>query len=114
MCIDLMVEMKKLNKKVGFIFALANEKYNKEYLGELRTTINSNAIDSDFLFLIGQKQLWPLFSLVDLLVRPTNTDGDAISIREALYFNCKVLASDVVSRLKSVYTVIPLFLPISA
>ena len=39
-----------------------------------------------------------MFKKVNLSIRPTITDGDAISIREALYFNCEVIASDVVKR----------------
>ena len=33
-----------------------------------------------------------------MTLRTTNTDGDAISIRESLYFDKPVLASDIVSR----------------
>ena len=32
------------------------------------------------------------------MVRPTNTDGDALSIREAMYFKISVIASDVTTR----------------
>jgi glycosyltransferase involved in cell wall biosynthesis len=34
----------------------------------------------------------------DLFVRPTNTDGDSVSIREALHLGLPVVASDAVSR----------------
>jgi glycosyltransferase involved in cell wall biosynthesis len=33
-----------------------------------------------------------------IVLRPTNTDGDALTIREALFFGKKVVASDVVKR----------------
>jgi hypothetical protein len=36
--------------------------------------------------------------LSDIIVRPTNTDGDSLTIREGLFLNKKVLASDVVKR----------------
>jgi hypothetical protein len=36
----------------------------------------------------------------DIVLRPTNTDGDALTIREGLYLNKSVLASDVVERPK--------------
>ena len=52
----------------------------------------------------GQKELWPLFKKINLFIRPTFTDGDAVSIREALSFNCSVIASDVVQRPKSTVT----------
>ena len=34
----------------------------------------------------------------DLVLRATNTDGDALSLREALFFEKTVIASDVVDR----------------
>ncbi|MEI2749894.1 MAG: hypothetical protein V9E88_14180 [Ferruginibacter sp.] len=34
----------------------------------------------------------------DIVLRPTNTDGDALTIREAIYLNKKIVASDVVER----------------
>lgn len=34
----------------------------------------------------------------DVFVRPTNTDGDAVSLREALYFWIPSVASDAVQR----------------
>jgi len=34
----------------------------------------------------------------DIVLRPTNTDGDALTIREALYLNKTIIASDVVNR----------------
>ena len=37
-----------------------------------------------------------------MFIRPTNTDGDAVSIREALDFNIPCIASDVVVRPKEV------------
>ena len=40
----------------------------------------------------------PVLRLTDVLLKPTNTDGDAISVREALYLGVPVVASDVVER----------------
>ena len=45
-------------------------------------------LEENFYFLTGQKELWPIFKKASLMIRPTNTDGDALSIREALYFLC--------------------------
>ena len=39
-----------------------------------------------------------MLRLTDVLLKPTNTDGDAISVREALYLGVPVVASDVVER----------------
>jgi hypothetical protein len=50
--------------------------------------------------LTGQKQLWPVFKYKPLFLRLTPTDGDSVSVREAIYFNCNVVASDVIQRPK--------------
>jgi len=39
-----------------------------------------------------------LIEASDIMIRPTQTDGDALSVREALFLGKAVLASDVVSR----------------
>lgn len=41
-----------------------------------------------------------LIKLCDIVLRPTLTDGDALTVREALYLNKIVIASDVVDRPK--------------
>jgi hypothetical protein len=49
-------------------------------------------------FINSPHAMWRLIRISSLFVRNTLTDGDSISIREALYFNTPVLATDVVSR----------------
>ncbi len=40
----------------------------------------------------------PLFEYIDIFLRPTNTDGDSLSIREAIYSGIPTIASDIVER----------------
>lgn len=40
----------------------------------------------------------PVLQAADLFIRPTNTDGDAVSVREALYLGIPTIASDAVER----------------
>ncbi|MBN1131876.1 MAG: glycosyltransferase family 4 protein [Bacteroidales bacterium] len=57
-----------------------------------------NLID-DFILISGDlEEIYPLFLHSDIFVRPTNTDGNAVSIKEALWFDCRVIASDAVVR----------------
>lgn len=98
MCIELTAKLKDDFPNVGFIFALANEHEKTEYLEEIRQRIKALGIENNFYFLTGQKELWPLFRKVNLMIRPTMTDGDALSIREAMYFGCPAVASDVCVR----------------
>lgn len=48
-------------------------------------------------------ELCPLFNYADLYVRPTKTDGDSLSIREALAMGCKAVTTSVVKRPKGVF-----------
>ena len=68
----------------------------------MKKKINDLNLGENFYLMTGNVILWPLFRKVDLMIRPTTSDGDAISVREALFFNCPVIASDVTSRPKDV------------
>lgn len=46
-----------------------------------------------------------LLSKTELLLRPTSADGDAMVVREAIAYGCRVIASDVAPRPKGVETV---------
>lgn len=46
----------------------------------------------------GGFELLPLFKYAKVYLRPTKTDGDSLSVREALAMNCHVIASDKAKR----------------
>jgi|SRR5699024_5041854 len=60
--------------------------------------------DGALYVLEGQREMWPLFSRVDLFLRTTSTDGESVSVLEALHFNCPVVASNAVPRPDGVLT----------
>ena len=97
-CIELTAKLKNDYPNLGFIFALANEKVNTEYIDKMHLRIRELNLEENFYFLTGQKELWPIFKKASLMIRPTNTDGYGISIAEALYFGCPAIASDVCDR----------------
>lgn len=43
-------------------------------------------------------EVWPLYILTNTFVRPTNTDGSALSVKEALWLETPCIASDCVPR----------------
>ena len=98
LCIELTSRLKKEFPKIGFLFALANQSNYPEYIELIKNRIIKLKLSENFYIMKGQKELWPLFKKADLCIRPTVTDGDAISVREALYFKCPVIASDVIRR----------------
>ncbi len=97
MCIDLCTNLKKDYPEIGFVFCLSAVK-NFNYFEKMKQRIIKNDIESNFLFLTESCQLYPIIMKSDVFVRPTNTDGDAVSVREALYFKIPTVASDVVPR----------------
>lgn len=103
MCVELTAYLKKTYPNVGFLFALADESENEEYLKDIKESIKSLGIQKNFYFMTGQKQLWPIFKQSDLMIRPTSNDGYGISIDEALHFNCPVIASNVCQRNRNAF-----------
>jgi len=52
----------------------------------------------NILFLSEQHSFYKLLTLSDIMLRPTATDGDSISVREGLYLGKQVIATDRVDR----------------
>jgi len=67
-------------------------------LNQLISLAKENGLEQNILFNTKSGLFVPVIEKADLFVRPTNTDGDANSIREALFFGIPVVASDVVKR----------------
>ena len=98
LCIELTSKLKNKFPNIGFVFALANDNVNQNYIIDMKLKIKNLGIQNNFYFLNDQKELWPLIKICDISIRATNTDGDAVSIREALFFKKSVIASDVIKR----------------
>ena len=98
MCVELVHRLKSQYPQIGLVFALADDSSEPDYFAKIKERILTDKLNEHIYFMTGQRELWPLFRKADLMVRPTCTDGDALSIREALYFHVPALASDVVPR----------------
>lgn len=105
--IDMLIELVSKLKGNGyeinlFIALLGSELQDEEmkvYYGELKNKIKSYDISRNiFILEVKDTEFYPILKNSKLLIRPTNTDGDAVSIREALYYKIPVIASDVVNR----------------
>lgn len=84
--------------RVGFLVVIP-EITNKSYFNELRTNIRENGLAPLFYFAIGNHFSFVQFlQYADLFIRATNTDGDALTLREALYYRVPSVASDVCYR----------------
>jgi len=67
-------------------------------LNHLVATARAKGLEKNILFNTTPGLFVPILDLADVFVRPTVTDGDANSIREALYLGVPVVASDAVVR----------------
>lgn len=91
--------LKLLNETKDSVMLLAIAEYNFECMpDEIQFLIRKFTAERRLYLLIGQKELWPVFKYSRLSLRLTPIDGDSVSVREALYFQCNVLASNAVAR----------------
>ena len=98
-CIDLCEKIIKNHKNIGFVFLLSKIGDN-EYFEKMQQRIVDKNLEKNFKLIKVTCQFYPILMKSDLFIRPTNTDGDAISVREALYLGIPTIASDVVNRPK--------------
>ncbi len=97
MCIDLIERLNAHRKNVGMVFCIPDIN-NIQYFNKLKKLIENKRIENNFLFVNEKMELYPIIKRSQLFVRPTNTDGDAVSIREALHYKIPTIASDVCAR----------------
>lgn len=98
LCIQLMARLKEDGmENIGFVFYLS-QVTDRPYYEKLLHQIQELGLEERFLLMINGGQYYPILTKAAAFIRPTNTDGDAISIREALYVGCPVIASDCVER----------------
>lgn len=97
MCIDLCANLQNDYPQIGLVFCLPDIG-DYEYFNKMRQRITEKGIEKNFLFVTQPYSFYPILMKSYIFVRPTNTDGDAVSLREALYFKVPSVASDVVPR----------------
>lgn len=82
---------------IGLICALAHRD-NPAYFATLESYIAENNLHSHVYFLENNKEFWPLLKRVQLFIRPTLSDGWAVSLIEAQELGVPTLASNAVAR----------------
>jgi glycosyltransferase involved in cell wall biosynthesis len=94
--VDLLTHRAEMKTALIFVVSCAAVE-NKLYL-EAQEQIRRRNLESRFCLYNKPLDFVTLIKRCDLVLRPTNTDGDAVTIREALYSGVPVIASDVVLR----------------
>jgi len=99
MLVDLLSHIRGSHPNAGVLFFVSIvPKAHEVQLDALRQQIEQKGLDAHFKIVLGSHPFGPTLVRSDLLVRPTATDGDAVSIREGLSLGIPVVASDVVPR----------------
>jgi glycosyltransferase involved in cell wall biosynthesis len=100
LCIDCAQQFcnRKANVFIFFIIASLNNGLNT--FQEYQAKIRKEKLEDYILLYPEPISFVRLVLESDIILRPTNTDGDALTIREGLYFGKPVIASNVVARPK--------------
>ena len=99
MCIELMKALvHDHDMSVSLIFVLASLSKSEQSFNRYQQLIQDWHLEKNVLLTSEDTSFVRLIKELDLVVRPTCTDGDALTIREALYLDKPVIASDVVGR----------------
>lgn len=101
--LDLLVELaarlRPAHPNVGVVACLYDvDARSARYLDELRERARARGVDDHVLFHTEPGPFVSVVAQADLFVRPTNTDGDANSLREALALGVPAVASDAALR----------------
>jgi len=98
MCIEAISKLKMSGCQASFIFNVASTDKLKDLYLNYQSKINELGLSDDFLLINEKLSFVKLIEKTDIILRPTNTDGDALTVREALFLNKPVVASDIVER----------------
>lgn len=72
--------------------------FHEGHFADLQREAGQSPLSQHLLCYRSRDEFYPIYARADLFLRPTLTDGDAISIREALHYGVPVVASNPVER----------------
>lgn len=85
--------------RIGIVICFwDHQSQDQSYLDRLRERAAQLGVTDNLLFNTQNGVFVPVLQEADVFVRPTNTDGDAVSVREALFIGIPTVASDAVAR----------------
>lgn len=103
LCLDMFIQLAREDQELGFVYCITHV-VDEDILERYKERIIAHGLESRCLLVQEKVPFYPLLQRSALFVRPTASDGDAISLREALYFGTPAVASDVVKRPNGVIT----------
>ena len=97
LCVECCINLKNRFNDLGFIICIS-EIGDLNYFNYLKRRIKLLDMENSVLFITTSTPFYPILKKSLIFIRPTTTDGDALSIREAIYFRIPVIASDCIER----------------
>lgn len=98
MCIEVTKRFIQKGLPVSFIYTVSALESGAELFNKNKALIAELGLEDHFMLISEKLSFVRLIENADIVVRPTNTDGDALTIREALFLGKPTLASDIVER----------------
>lgn len=98
MSIEITNRLIKKGLPVNAIFTVSSIENCTALFNSYQQQINELKLNDHFLLINERMSFVKLIERSDIVIRPSNTDGDALTVREAIYLGKYVLASDVVQR----------------
>lgn len=100
--VDLLLDGLEILKReypgIGLLLILLDVR-RPDYWKELLARIEDKNLGKNLLIIEERfPEIYPILERCSVFLRATNSDGDSISVREALYLNIPVIASDAVPR----------------
>lgn len=102
-CVELSKRLIDKNIKASFIFIVSSIDQGIDRFNAAADFIATHKLENNFLLINANISFVRLIEQCDIVLRSTNTDGDALTIREGLHFEKLVLASDIVERPKGTF-----------
>jgi len=87
-----------VRNRCAAVVCIAEIDRDSRHFHHLNEWIKREALEDRILLRQGDIEFSGVLKLCDLFVRPSSTDGDAVSVREALWLGIPTIASDAVPR----------------
>jgi glycosyltransferase involved in cell wall biosynthesis len=98
MCLEACKRMVANGFPVNFVYTVSALDAGADRFQKSLEFIKAEKLENHFLLIHERLSFVRLIENCDIVLRPTNTDGDALTVREAIYLGKKILASDIVAR----------------
>jgi glycosyltransferase involved in cell wall biosynthesis len=94
--------LEKLRRDIGLdvtIIASVNGISSKKIYDQFTKELSEQKLEKHFLLITDDiEEIWPIYIVSDLFIRPTISDGSSVALLEAMWFETKAIASDSVPR----------------